>query len=185
MNATDIQNNKHFFHLINELYNNTNWWFKTYRVWEDIPNKSKILKVFSFLRAIFILTVKFCKWFWRFYKISVKFIDKHFSLNLKLTLDTLGQIFSFLSNKVEVYNKKSKYSMYDQFEKKYTETDIAYMAIWMGEWWKVTIKHIQSRFDLSYHYALEVKQMMKEKLKALNLITENERKERENVNIDN
>lgn len=115
----------------------------------------------------------------------MKFIDKHFSLNLKLTLDTLGQIFSFLSNKVEVYNKKSKYSMYDQFEKKYTETDIAYMAIWMGEWWKVTIKHIQSRFDLSYHYALEVKQMMKEKLKALNLITENERKERENVNIDN
>jgi hypothetical protein len=63
----------------------------------------------------------------------MKLIDKHFCLNLKLIFDTFGQILSYLSNRIEIYNKKSKYSMYDQFEKKYTETDIAYMAIGIGE----------------------------------------------------
>lgn len=166
MTIKTLHNNNFVSSLLGEVIKNnkntnTNFWQLEKPV--EIKKTHFSKHCFNFSKKLIIETCKL-------YRPSINYIDKYFSIYLlraskKITLGILHLRWS-----LEKYIKRKKYNTLWQYEQNLKEIDIAYLVLWVGHHRKLTVHDIMEHFNISYHDALRVNKMKKDKLKALEII---------------
>lgn len=108
--------------------------------------------------------------FSKFTKSFVNSLSKYLLYGFFKIFNFLAFLFVFVSNFTEKQYKRLYGAKKDRFTPQYNKTDLAYIAYSISSTKKITLFDIQKKFNLSYHYALEVKKMTKNKLLLLDLI---------------
>ncbi len=143
-----------------------NHYFKAKKIipQENIEGEKKKILLIN-IKIIFI-TIK------KSYICIINLIDKWFSIGVLVFLKKVNRGVSQTREYLEKYIRKRKYDDLWQFNKTLEDIDIAYIVMSIWEKNNITLHEIMEKFWISYHSSLKVKKMRKDKLLALNLITE-------------
>lgn len=107
-------------------------------------------------------------------------ILKYTSILFYNILEILSKIIIVLKISLEKYIRKKKYSDLNQYGKKYTKSDIAWLSLAISDTWTTIPKIMEKPIGnmMWYHYVYSAYKLSKDKLKAIGIIKNHLKDER-------